>query len=166
LKQLAQRADEALTSGGIIILITAGGGALGGMLRAAGIQDSVANLIGSGHQNAGLTILAMAFATSSLVKFAQGSSTVAIITTSSMFAAMGITSEMLGCHVVYLATAICNGSLVGDWMNDSGFWVVARMSALTEIETLKSFTIVTGVVGLTGFAVTLVFAKLLPLVAI
>jgi GntP family gluconate:H+ symporter len=163
LKQLAQRADEALTSGGIIILITAGGGALGGMLRAAGIQDSVANLVGSGQQNTGLAILATAFAVSSLVKFAQGSCTVAVITTSSMFAAMGITSEMLGCHVVYLATAICSGSLVGDWMNDSGFWVVARMSVLTEIETLKSFTIVTGVVGLTGFIVTLIFAKLLPL---
>ena len=163
LKQLAQRADEALTSGGIIILITAGGGALGGMLRAAGIQDSVAKLVGSGQQNTGFAILATAFAVSSLIKFAQGSCTVAIITTSSMFAAMGITSEMLGCHVVYLATAICSGSLVGDWMNDSGFWVVARMSVLTEIETLKSFTIVTGVVGMTGFIVTLVFAKLLPL---
>ena len=163
LKQLAQRADEALTSGGIIILITAGGGALGGMLRTAGIQDSVAKLIGAGEQNTGLAILALAFAVSSLVKFAQGSCTVAVITASSMFAAMGITSEMLGCNVVYLATAICSGSLVGDWMNDSGFWVVARMSVLTEIETLKSFTIITGVVGLTGFAVTLVFAKLLPL---
>ncbi len=162
LKQLAQKADEALTSGGIIILITAGGGALGGMLRTAGIQDSVAKLIGGGH-GAGLAILVLAFATSSLIKFAQGSCTVAIITTSSMFAAMGITSEMLGCHLVYLATAICGGSLVGDWMNDSGFWVVARMSVLTEIETLKSFTIITGVVGLTSFAVTLVFARLLPL---
>lgn len=165
LKQLAQRVDEALTSGGIIILITAGGGALGGMLRTAGIQNSVAKLIGSGQHNTGLAILAMAFATSSLVKFAQGSSTVAIITTASMFSAMGITSEMLGCHVVYLATAICGGSLVGDWMNDSGFWVVSRMSVMTEIETLKSFTIITGVVGLTGFAVTLVFSRLLPLVA-
>ena len=164
LKQLAQKADEALTSGGIIILITAGGGALGGMLRTAGIQDSVAKLIGSGEHGGGLAILALAFATSSLVKFAQGSCTVAIITTSSMFAAMGITSEVLGCNVVYLATAICGGSLVGDWMNDSGFWVVARMSVLTEVETLKSFTIITGVVGLTSFAVTLVFARLLPLV--
>lgn len=163
LKQLAQRADEALTSGGIIILITSGGGALGGMLRTAGIQDSVANLMGAGEQITGLAILAMAFAVSSLVKFAQGSSTVAIITASSMFAAMGITSEVLGCHVVYLATAICSGSLVGDWMNDSGFWVVARMSVLTEIETLKSFTIVTAVVGMTSFGFTLVFAKLLPL---
>ena len=163
LKQLAQRTDEALTSGGIIILITAGGGALGGMLRTAGIQDSVAKLMGAGEQNTGLAILAMAFAVSSLVKFAQGSSTVSTITAASMFAAMGITPQMLGCHPVYLATAICSGSLVGDWMNDSGFWVFARMSALTETEALKSFTMVTAVTGLTGFGVTLMFAKLLPL---
>ncbi|MEK7995119.1 MAG: gluconate permease, partial [Planctomycetota bacterium] len=142
---------------------TAGGGALGGMLRTAGIQDSVAKLMGAGEQVTGLAILAMAFAVSSLVKFAQGSSTVAIITASSMFAAMGITSEVLGCHVVYLATAICSGSLVGDWMNDSGFWVVARMSVLTEIETLKSFTIVTAVVGLTSFGFTLLLACVMPL---
>ncbi len=164
LKQLAQRTDEALTSGGIIILITAGGGALGGMLRTAGIQDSVTKLIGTGEQSAGLAILAMGFATASLVKFAQGSSTVAIITASSMFAAMGITSEVLGCHVVYLATAICSGALFGDWMNDSGFWVVARMSVLTEVETLKSFTIVTAVVSLTGFGFTLLLACLMPMV--
>jgi GntP family gluconate:H+ symporter len=164
LKQLTQRADEALTSGGIIILITAGGGALGGMLRAAGIQDSVTKFMATGEQGTGLAILAMGFATASLIKFAQGSSTVAIITASSMFAAMGITSEVLGCHVVYLATAICSGALFGDWMNDSGFWVVARMSVLTEVETLKSFTIITAVVSLTGFGFTLLVSRLMPMV--
>ena len=163
LRELADLVDTALMSGGIIILITAGGGALGAMLRAAGIQNSVATLVGSGEHKVGMAILALGFIVSSLIKFAQGSSTVAIITTASMFAAMGITSQMLGCHLVYLATAICSGSLVGDWMNDSGFWVFARMSALTETESLKSFTIVTAVTGLTGFAVTLVLARLLPL---
>jgi GntP family gluconate:H+ symporter len=163
LKALADIVDTALMSGGIIILITAAGGALGAMLRAAGIQDSVAAFVGTGEHKVGIAILATAFIVASLVKFAQGSSTVAIITTASMFAAMGITPQMLGCHTVYLATSICSGSLVGDWMNDSGFWVFARMSVLTETESLKSFTVVTAVTGLTGFAVTLLLANLMPM---
>lgn len=163
LRKLADAVDSALMSGGIIILITASGGALGAMLRLSGIQDSVAKFVGSGQHHVGMVILVLGFMVASLIKFAQGSSTVSTITAASMFAAMGITPQMLGCNPVYLATAICSGSLVGDWMNDSGFWVFARMSALTETEALKSFTVVTAVTGLTGFGVTLILAKLLPL---
>jgi len=67
-----------------------------------------------------------------MMKFAQGSGTVSMITTSSIFAAMGFTSEQLGFHIVYLATAIGSGSLVGDWMNNSGFWIYSKMSGLTS----------------------------------
>jgi gluconate:H+ symporter, GntP family len=166
LRQLTESVDVALMSGGIIILITAGGGALGAMLRIAGIQESIGGLVGSGGHSVGIVILAIAFFVSALVKFAQGSSTVAIITTASMFAAMGITPQMLGCHPVYLATVICSGSLVGAWLNDSGFWVVARMSGLTEVETLKTFTAVAAVVGFTGFGVNLILSRLLPLLVV
>lgn len=166
LKELTLRVDDALLSGGIVILITAGGGALGAMLRVAGIQDSVGSLVASGGHTVGIVILALAFLVAGLMKFAQGSSTVSIITTASMFAAMGITQEMLGCHPVYLATTICSGSLVGDWLNDSGFWVVARMSGLTEVETLKTFTVITGVVGTTGFGVALILSRLMPLLVV
>jgi GntP family gluconate:H+ symporter len=163
LKELTTRVDDALLSGGIVILITASGGALGAMLRVAGIQEAVAGLIGTGGNVVGVVILLLAFLVAGVIKFAQGSSTVSIITTASMFAAMGITPEMLGCNPVYLATTICSGSLVGDWLNDSGFWVVARMSGLTETETLKTFTVITGVVGVTGFGVTLILSRLMPL---
>ena len=163
LKELTTRVDDALLSGGIVILITASGGALGAMLRVAGIQEAVGSLIGTGGNVVGVVILLLAFLVAGLIKFAQGSSTVSIITTASMFAAMGITPEMLGCNPVYLATTICSGSLVGDWLNDSGFWVVARMSGLTETETLKTFTVITGVVGLTGFGVALILSRLMPL---
>jgi len=163
LKELTRNVDDALMSGGIIILITAGGGALGAMLRSAGIQESIQGLVDSGG-HAGVVILIIAFLVAALIKFAQGSSTVAIITTASMFAAMGITPEMLGCNLVYLATIICSGSLVGAWLNDSGFWVVARMSSLTEVETLKTFTVVAAAVGLIGFGVNLILSRLLPLV--
>ena len=164
LKELGQTVDKALMSGGIIILITAGGGAFGAMLRAAGVQDSVKNLVGTAGPDVGLMILLMAFAVASVVKFAQGSGTVSMITTASIFAAMDISSEMLGCNVVYLVMAIGSGSLVGDWMNNSGFWIFARMSGLTETETLKSWTILTAMLGVIGLGMTLLLASVMPMV--
>ena len=164
LKKLAQTVDKALMSGGVIILITAGGGAFGAMLRVAGIQTAVESAFGSGGENVGIMILLAAFGVASMLKFAQGSSTVSMITTSSMFAAMAITPEMLGCHLIYLAQAIGAGSLVGSWMNDSGFWIVARMGVLTAGEALKTWTVLLVALGFTAFGFTLLYSRLLPMV--
>ncbi len=159
-KELATRCETALMSGGMIILITAAGGAFGAMLREAGIKDLLQEMIGV---QGGSVMLLMAFAVAVVMKFAQGSGTVSMITTVSIFAAMGITPTMLGCNPVYLAMAIGSGSLVGDWMNNSGFWIFARMGGFTEIETLKSWTILTAALGVIGLGFTLLFAKLLPM---
>jgi GntP family gluconate:H+ symporter len=133
------------------------------MLREAGIKDWLQTVIGDQGQTVGLTMLLMAFAVAVVMKFAQGSGTVSMITTVTMFAAMGVTQEMLGCNLVYLAMAIGSGSLVGDWMNNSGFWIFARMSVLTETETLKSWTILTAAIGVIGLGITLLLASILPM---
>lgn len=163
-KELAVRTETALMSGGVIILITAAGGAFGAMLREARIEDWLKNLLGGQDQTVGLVMLLIAFGVAVVMKFAQGSGTVSMMTTASMFAAMGVSSKMLGCNPVYLAMAIGSGSLVGDWMNNSGFWIFARMSVLTETETLKSWTILTAALGLIGLGFTLLFAYLMPMV--
>jgi H+/gluconate symporter-like permease len=147
-------------SGGMIILITAAGGAFGAMLREAGIKDMLQELIGV---QGGSVMLLMAFAVAVIMKFAQGSGTVSMITTVSIFAAMGVSPKMLGCNLVYLAMAIGSGSLVGDWMNNSGFWIFARMGGFTEVETLKSWTIVTAAIGVIGLGFTFLFSYLLPM---
>ncbi len=164
LKQLAQATENALMSGGVIILITAGGGAFGAMLGKAGVGDAIERMVVAGDESAGLVMLFVGFGVASLMKVAQGSGTVSMITTSAMLAAMGTSPDMLGCHPVYLATAIGAGSVCGSWMNDSGFWIFARMSGLTEVETLKSWTILLIVLGVAGMGFTLLFATLMPLV--
>lgn len=63
-----------------------------------------------------------------------------------------------------LALVIGSGSLVGDWMNNSGFWLFSRMNVLTETETLKSWTILTAALRIAGLIFTTLFAKKLPLV--
>ncbi|MBN1973835.1 MAG: hypothetical protein JW787_09375 [Sedimentisphaerales bacterium] len=164
LKELGDVVHKSLMVGGGMILITAGGGAFGKMLQYTGIQQTIENWIGSGSQAFGITILLMGFAVSSLMKISLGSGTVAMMTASSMFAAMGLTKEQLGLNPVYLAMAIGSGSLVGDWMNNGGFWVFARMSVLTETECLKSWTILTAALGITGLGFTILFAAILPMV--
>ena len=79
-------------------------------------------------------------------------------------AAMGAGPELLGFSPAYLATAIAGGALVGSWMNDSGFWIFARMSGLTEVEALKSWTILLAILGTAAFGFTLLAARVLPLV--
>lgn len=166
LREMATGIEKALMSGGVIILITAGGGAFGAMLRKAGIQEAVESFVGTSQDSSstGIVILLSAFVVASVLKFAQGSGTVSMITTVSIFSAMGVTTEAIGCHLVYLATAIGAGSLVGSWMNDSGFWVFAKMSSLTEVESLKSWTTLLAVAGVASLVFTLLFSRLMPLI--
>ena len=163
LAKMSESIEQALMSGGIVILITAAGGAFGKMLAEAGIKETIQGALGGESSVTGFAVLLAAFGVASMMKFAQGSGTVSMITTSSMFAAMGFTSEQLGFNLVYLATAIGSGSLVGDWMNNSGFWVFSRMAVFTTEETLKTWTILTASLGIAGFIVTLIGAMLLPM---
>ncbi len=163
-ERLAVLVEESLMSGGIIILITSAGGAFGAMLQAAGVGSAVQGLFRGAGPGSGLLFLLLAFGVSGLMKTAQGSSTVAMITTAAMLSAMLPRPGMLPFNAVYVATAIAGGSLIGDWMNDSGFWVIAKMSGLTEVETLKSWSVVAAIVGTTAFLVTLGLALIFPLV--
>jgi gluconate:H+ symporter, GntP family len=162
LAELAKTTETALMSGGVIILITAAGGAFGEMLNVAGVGGAVEALFTDGR-GTGVVMLLIGFGVASLLKTAQGSSTVAMVTASAMMAAMGASAELLGFHPVYLATAIAGGSLVCSWMNDSGFWVFARMSVLTEAETLRSWTIQVALIGVTILGLTLLASRLVPL---
>ena len=119
--------------------------------------------LGENPQGVGFYILLTAAGVASAMKFAQGSGTVAMTTTAAMFAAMELSPEVLGCNTVYLALAIGSGSLVGDWMNDSGFWIFSRMSGLTEVETLKSWTILTALLGCVSLGITLLLAHFVPM---
>jgi hypothetical protein len=56
------------------------------------------------------------------------------------------------------------GSLVGQWMNDSGFWIFRTMTGLTGVETLKAKSVRMAVLGFSAMAITLLASRLLPLV--
>ncbi len=161
-KDVAEACEAALLSGGLIILITAAGGSFGAMLKEANIADVIKSSF-EGQAASGLLALFLGFGLAVVLKVAQGSSTTAMIVVSSMMAAMGLTEDKLGFNPVYLATAIGGGSLVGSWMNDSGFWIFARMSGLSDTEALKTWSPLLVVLGSVAFAVTVVLSMVLPL---
>ncbi|MFV1964905.1 MAG: GntP family permease [Pirellulaceae bacterium] len=157
---MAHIVEVSLMSGGVIILITAAGGAFGSMLKEAQVGAAIESLF-AGTGGAGIMLLVAGFGVAAVLKVAQGSSTAAMIVGSAMFAELA-TAETLGFHPVYLATAIGGGSLVGSWMNDSGFWIFTKMSGLTELEALKSWTPMLVVLGFVSFGVSLILAIFLP----
>ena len=164
--------EESLLSAGVIILITAAGGAFGAMLKDANVGDAVQAIFADKQGAAGIALLLLAFATASMMKLSQGSTTVAMITASGMIYAM--ISEVqtdgsvhyleLGYHRAYLASAVGCGAMVAAWMNDSGFWVFCRMGGLSESEGLRTWTPITSIMGFAGLAGTIVMAQLWPLV--
>ena len=158
-KELLESVQTALMSAGMIILITAAGGAFGGMLQQTGISGR----IGALTQNFQIALLPLAFLITAVVRTAQGSATVAMITASGILAGMA-NSMALEYHQLYLGLAIACGSKLIPWMNDSGFWIVCKMSNLTEQEALKTFSPLLTIMGITGLIVILIAAKLFPLI--
>jgi gluconolactonase len=79
-----------------------------------------------------------------------------------MMAAM-VDPASLSFNPVYLALAIGSGSLVGSWMNDSGFWIYTRMGGLTEVESLRTWTVLLALLGSTAMLVNVLLAAVLPL---
>jgi len=162
-ENLGKLIEQSLMSGGLIILITAAGGTFGAMLKEAQIGPAISDLFAGASGTSGLGMLILGFGIASLLKFAQGSSTVAMITASAMLAAMIAPEQDLGFNVVYLGTAIGAGSLVGSWMNDSGFWIYSKMSGLTEVETLKSWSVLLVILGISAGLMSVILSLLLPL---
>jgi GntP family gluconate:H+ symporter len=155
--------EAAIASAGVIILITAAGGAFGAMIRHAGVGDFIQSRVGEGAS--GPVLLLVAFGVSAMLKTAQGSTTVAMITTSAIM--FGVIDGMtLPFHPVYIFLAIGFGGLVISWMNDSGFWVVCKMSGFTETETLKTWTVTLAAAGVVGLVQILIVSALLPLRAL
>jgi len=153
-------ATRALASGGNIILITAAGGAFGVMLRQGGIADAVSSLA-TGVP--GLMLLPLAFGVTVAIRTLQGSATVAMITAAGVLQGFAVSPD-LPFHPVYLAMAIGAGSKPISWMTDSAFWVITRMSGMTEAEGLRVISPMSTAMGFSALAVTMVFAIVYPAV--
>jgi GntP family gluconate:H+ symporter len=148
---------KGLTNAGVIILITGAGGAFGNVLRATGIGNYLGELMA--QWNLGIIL---PFLIAAVLKSAQGSSTVAIITTAALMSPLlgplGLDSQIAKALVVL---AIGAGSMTVSHLNDSYFWVVSQFSQMDTATSLKSLTLATLWQGLTGLLVILLLSWIL-----
>jgi GntP family gluconate:H+ symporter len=148
--------SESLLSAGIIILITSAGGAFGQMLQQTGIGARVES-IATNYQ---LAILPLAFIITAVVRTAQGSATVAMVTAIGVMS--GFANAGLNFHPVYLALVIGCGSKIFAWMNDSAFWIISKMSGMNEKETVRHFSFLLMVMGISGLISIMILSIIFP----
>lgn len=134
-----------------VVLITGAGGMFGGVLRASGIGDAL-----SGSLSAiGIPVIFAAYLIAVVLRVAQGSATVALVTAAGLVApavlAAGFNPMQLAC--VVLATAA--GSVFAGHVNDSGFWLVGRLMGMDVKTTLKTWTVQQALESVVGFAIVL-----------
>ncbi|MBT8309641.1 MAG: GntP family permease, partial [Flavobacteriaceae bacterium] len=143
--------SSGLKEAGVIILITGAGGAFGTILRETGVGD----IIGESFASMQLGLV-LPFLIAAVLKSAQGSSTVSIITTAAIIApvlaSFGLDSSL---GRVLTVLAIGSGAMTVSHLNDSFFWVVAQFSGLDTTTALRSQTVSTLIQGLTGIILVL-----------
>ena len=150
--------QTALLSGGGIILITSSGGAFGGMLQQTGISAQITELT----RQYQMALIPLAFIIAAIIRTAQGSATVALITASGILSGMANNGQLLY-HPLYIGLAIGCGAKLVPWMNDAGFWIACKLSNLTEKEALKTFIPLNVIMGVTGLIIILISAVIFPL---
>lgn len=155
--QVFEKMNAPLETAGMIILITSAGGAFGLMLRNAGVGDAIQALVKGKEVN----LILLSWVVAGVIRVAQGSATVAMLTTAAMLAPL--LTPALPYHPVYIFLSIGFGAMICSWMNDSGFWVVGRLSGFTEKETLRTWTVIVTINSVVGLVVTMLGAWLLPL---
>jgi GntP family gluconate:H+ symporter len=148
---------EPLATAGVIIMITAAGGAYGAMIKNAGVGEII-RAWAAAH---GVNIIVLAWAMAAFLRIAQGSTTVAVITTAGLMMSMG-GAESLGVSPLSLYVAIGYGGLFLSWMNDSGFWLFSKMSGLDVRETARSWSILLCVISVAGLVEALVISSFWP----
>lgn len=147
LKEVNQVFEAAIEKAGPILIVTAAGGMYGLVIKETGIGLEAGNSL----SKTGLG-LAVPFLIAFLMKTAQGSSTVAIITTASFIAPM---LQLLGLDSqsgrLFATLAMGAGSMMISHANDSYFWVVTKFSDLHIDTTLKVYSTATTIMGITVF---------------
>lgn len=145
---------KSLEPAGVIVLITGAGGAFKQVLVDSELGNQIADLMVS----ANLAPIAMAFAIAAILRVAQGSATVAMITSGTLVSAMIDTSVATPVGLALIVSSIASGAIVCSHVNDSGFWLVSRYLGLTETQTLRTWTVMTTIIGFTGFFIACMLA--------
>ncbi len=143
---------KALGPAGIIILITGAGGVFKGVLISTGIADALAVAFG----NSGIPVIALAYIFATLVRIAQGSATVAMLTAAGLM--VGFTEDLSQQMLALITVAIAAGATGFSHVNDSGFWMISRYLGMTEKQTFKTWSVVSTAISLFSFVLIMIIS--------
>ena len=149
---------EAADQVGLILLITGAGGAFGKIHQATGIADYVAGSL----SQFSIPILVLCFLIAQIIRCAQGSTTVALMTTAAIMSSTIATS---GVSPILCAIAICAGGIGLSLPNDSGFWAISRFFKISVTDTIRGWNIggfVAGIAILIFVSILSLFQGFLP----
>lgn len=152
--QLKKILDHSLRPVGMILLVIASGGVIRWMLQDSGLGY----IIGPALEKSGMPLILVAFFIALLVRASVGSSMVAMTMASGIMATM---PAVMATSVLYRAAmccAICGGTTALSHVNDAGFWLVGTFLEIDEKTTLKSWTVMETLIGVTSLAVSLVIS--------
>ncbi|MEO5305620.1 GntT protein [Corynebacterium sp. HMSC056F09] len=148
-EQVEDVVASALPATAAVILITGAGGTFGKVLTETGVADAVADLLVS----TGLPVLVLAWLLAAFIRAAQGSATVAALTTAPLVAPMIASLELNGLQVALVTVTVGIGSMAFSHVNDSLFWVWSRYFQVDTASALKSYTVTTTIMSIVGFVV-------------
>ncbi|MCC4249586.1 GntP family permease [Microbacterium testaceum] len=146
--------DSSLGPVASVILITGAGGMFGAVLRASGIGDALADSL----SDLGLPIIFAAYIIAVVLRLAQGSATVALVTAAGLAAPAVAAGDFSPVQIAAITLATAAGSVFAGHVNDSGFWLVGRLMGMDVKTTLKTWTVQQAIESVLGFlAALLVF---------
>ena len=152
--QLKKILDHSLRPVGMILLVIASGGVIRWMLQDSGLG----NIIGPALEKSGLPLILIAFFIAILVRASVGSSIVAMTMASGIMATMPAVMDTSMIYRAAMCCAICGGATALSHVNDAGFWLVGTFLEIDEKTTLKSWTIMETLIGVTALIVSLVIS--------
>lgn len=153
-EELEKVMTKSLEPAGMILLVTAGGGVLRYMLQDSGLGDVIGNAVAS----SALPLVLVAFLIAGAVRISIGSATVSMTMAAGIVAAMPEVAMLSQLHLAALVMAIAGGATIMSHFNDSGFWLVKSLFDIDEKTTLKTWTVMETLVGLTGLVGALVIS--------
>ncbi|MFD5724367.1 GntP family permease [Streptomyces sp. NPDC127036] len=151
-KSLETVSTSSLKPVGNILLVVGAGGIFGAVLKASGVAQALSDTF----HDVGLPIIVLAYLISLVLRVAQGSATVAIVTTAGIVAPLLTEGDHSQAFVALVIMAISAGSIFASHVNDGGFWMVAKYFGISERDTLRTWTVLESVLSVAGFAVAAV----------
>ncbi len=155
--QVQEVATKSMQPVGMIILLTGAGGVFGRVLVEAGVGDVLVDVMASSN----LPVVLFAFLVATVIRVAQGSATVAMVTSAGLIApiieAAAYSPPLIACVTI----AIACGATVLSHVNDSGFWLLKEFLGMTEKQTLMSWTVMETIIGVTGVSIVMVISLFL-----